>query len=155
MCSPASSTATSKASHAFCDVADNGPADSGAGGGQDAAVDGSGHAGSMNGCASSDYVDASTGSSDGRMIMVSSGKFDKPCMIIATGQSVMFMWDFSMYPLAPGLSPTHSTDMPGTTPTPIMAQSTGQSTTTAFPSAGFYPFYVSNSTGMAGVVEVK
>jgi hypothetical protein len=109
----------------------------------------------MNGCASSDYVDASTGSGNDRMIMVNSGKFDKPCMIIATGQSVMFMWDFSTYPLAPGLSPTHSMDTPGTTPTPITAQSSGQSTTTAFPNAGFYPFYVGNSTDMTGVVQVK
>jgi hypothetical protein len=109
----------------------------------------------MNGCAPTAYVDESAGTNDDRMIMVSSGKFDKPCMTIKVGQSIMFMWDFSMYPLAPGLSPSHSGDMPGTTPTPITMQTSGQETTIAFPNAGLFPYYVSNNADMSGVIAVQ
>jgi plastocyanin len=60
-----------------------------------------------------------------------------------------------MYPLAPGLSPDHSTDTAGTTPTPIPTQTTGMVATVPFPSAGTYPFYVTGHTGMSGVVQAK
>lgn len=91
------------------------------------------------------------------MIMVPSGTslFDQPCITIRAGQSVMFMWDFSAHPLAPGVAPGH----PGTSsePTPIEPRSTGALFTPVFPGPGDYAYYCSthfHSNAMYGVVRV-
>jgi hypothetical protein len=107
----------------------------------------------MNGCTT--YQDITTGPSVDRMIMVDSGKFDVPCMTILAGQMVDFMWNFAMYPLAPGLAPEHMGDTAGTTPSPIMSTTTGMDVKFTFPSAGLYPFYVPGFPGMDGTIQVK
>ncbi len=107
-------------------------------------------------CAESDFIDLRSGTPDDRMIMVPTGTtmFDMPCVTISTGQEVMFMWDFSMHPLAAGVAPGHPGM--GTTPTPIQPQTTGMLYTVAFPSEGNYPFYCTTHfhSGMMGVVRV-
>lgn len=124
-------------------VADSGPPDTGV-------------APALHGCAESDFVDVRGGTQDDRMIMVLNGTttFDYPCMTISAGQSVMFMWDFAMHPLTPGVAPGETGT--GTEPSPIQPQSSGVVYTPAFPTAGNYPFYCSNdfASGMMGVVRV-
>ena len=71
----------------------------------------------MNGCKTAGYLDETKGTANDRMIMIAGGKFDYPCMTIKTGQSVMLMWNFATYPLAPGLAPDHASDPAGTDPT--------------------------------------
>ncbi len=75
------------------------------------------------------------------------------CLRIAPGETVTFVGDFSVHPLAPGTAPgTERSDNPiprvgsGTTPTPV-----------SFPAAGRYPYYCTQhyAAGMAGVVEVS
>lgn len=109
----------------------------------------------MNGCKTTGYLDETAGTANDRMIMIAGGKFDYPCMTIKAGQSVMLMWNFATYPLAPGLAPDHANDPAGTDPTPIMMHSTGSLATPAFPTAGMYPFYVTGHAGMSGVIQVQ
>jgi plastocyanin len=110
----------------------------------------------MNGCATKDYMDMSTGAANDRMIMINaSGQLGMPCISIKAGQAVMFMWELSKYPLAPGLAPEHATDPASMTPTPITPTSSGQSATLTFKTAGRYAFHVSGHAGMDGVIEVK
>jgi plastocyanin len=116
---------------------------------------GSTASGTMNGCSTAKYLDVTTGTANDRMIMISGGKFDYPCMTILKGQSVMFMWDLATYPLEPGVSPSHPTDPAGTTPSPITEKTSGSIATIKFPTAGMYPYYVKGHTTMSGVVEVK
>lgn len=112
----------------------------------------------INGCTGGKYMDMSTGSDSNRMIMMmQSGGFDMPCMTIAAGQSVMFMWDFTQYAISPGVAPSHSGDPAGTMPNPIQLHSTGSTYMVQFPTAGFYPFYVAghDTSGLLGVIQVK
>lgn len=108
-------------------------------------------------CEEADFLDLTAGSDDSRMIMVPTGTtmFDQPCITIREGQSVMFMWDFSMHPLGAGVAPGH----PGTStePTPIEPQTSGSLYTALFPSAGDYAFYCEthfHTDAMYGVVRV-
>lgn len=145
--------------------APSGGTDSGPSGGTDAGSPGT-DAGSpgtdaggpvvVHDCADADFVDLSAGAPDDRMIMVPRGTFtfDTPCITVSAGQVVMFMWDFSVHPLAPGVAPGHPGT--GTEPSPIAAQTTGVLYEPAFPSAGDYPFYCATHyhSGMYGVVRV-
>lgn len=107
-------------------------------------------------CTGSDFVDLTGGTPGERMIMVPRGTsmFDQPCITISAGQAVMFMWDFTMHPLEPGVAPGH----PGTgdEPNPIVAQTTGVLYEQTFPTVGDYPFYCGTHyhSGMYGVVRV-
>lgn len=107
-------------------------------------------------CDEADFVDLTGGTPDDRMIMVPRGTFtfDNPCITISAGQAVMFMWDFAMHPLQPGVAPGH----PGTStePTPIVAQTSGALYEVTFPTAGDYAFYcgMHYHSGMYGVVRV-
>ena len=126
--------------------------DSGAGGGDTT----SSSSDTLNGCGTTSYTDMTTGTATDRMIMLNaSGKFDMPCMTIKAGQGVMFMWDFTKYPLTPGLEPDHSTDTGATDPSPIISVTSGTEKTITFKTAGMYPFHVNGKTGMSGVIEVK
>ena len=115
-------------------------------------------AGSMatHGCEEADFVDRRSGSPSSRMIMVPRGtfSFDFPCMTISAGQAVMFMWDFSLHPLAPGVAP----GLPGTgtEPSPIVAQTSGALYEPTFTTPGDYPFHCAThfGSGMVGVVRV-
>jgi hypothetical protein len=113
----------------------------------------------INSCSAGMYMDMSTGSDSKRMIMMnqSGGGFDMPCMTIAAGQSVMFMWDLATYPIAPGVAPSHAGDPSGTSPNPIQAHNSGSVYTVAFPNAGLFPFYVpgQDTKGLLGVIQVK
>lgn len=108
------------------------------------------------GCGDSDFVDLTGGTPDDRMIMVPRGTrtLDQPCITISAGQAVMFMWDFAMHPLQPGVAPGHPGT--GTEPSPIVAQTSGALYEATFPAAGDYPFYcgVDYHSGMYGVVRV-
>jgi hypothetical protein len=109
----------------------------------------------INGCSADKYMDMSKGTETDRMVMINmSGAFDMPCMTIAAGQSVMFMWDLATYPIAPGVAPSHTGDPTGTTPNVIAMRSTGMVYTVMFPSAGFYPFYVPGHDMLAGTIQV-
>ncbi len=107
-------------------------------------------------CRESDFVDLTAEPTDERMIMVPRGTFmfDKPCMTIRAGQSVMFMWDFTTHPLVGGVAPGHPGA--GTEPNPIVSQSSGALYDQAFAAAGDYPFYCGMHfhSGMMGVVRV-
>lgn len=111
---------------------------------------------SLNGCSDARFVDRSTGTADDRMVMVPLGttSFDQPCLSIRAGQSVMFMWDFTEYPLVPGVAPSQTGA--GTEPTPIAERRTGDSYTVSFANAGDYPYYSPGTyaAGMLGVVRV-
>lgn len=108
------------------------------------------------GCGEADFVDLSAGAADERMIMVPRGTFtfDNPCITISAGQAVMFMWDFGMHPLQPGVAPGHPGM--GAEPSPIVAQTTGALYEVTFAAAGDYPFYCGTHyhSGMYGVVRV-
>lgn len=112
--------------------------------------------GALHACEEADFVDLSGGPPEGRMIMVPRGTFmfDNPCITIRAGQSVMFMWDFAMHPLTPGVAPDHTGT--GTEPSSIVAQSTGTLSDQVFPATGNYPFYcaVHFAGSMVGVVRV-
>ena len=89
-------------------------------------------------------------------MMQNNGTFDFPCMTILAGQSIMFMWKFTSYPLAPGLAPSHSSDPAGSTPTPIQMHNSGTVYTVMFPSAGFYPYYVTgHDATLLGTIQVQ
>jgi plastocyanin len=107
-------------------------------------------------CGGSDFVDLTASAPDDRMIMVPRGTFtfDNPCITISAGQAVMFMWDFAMHPLQPGVAPGHPGT--GTEPSPIVARTTGALYEVTFPAAGDYPFYCGTHyhSGMYGVVRV-
>jgi hypothetical protein len=112
----------------------------------------------INACTSDVYMDMSTGSASDRMIMMtSSGQFDMPCMTIAAGQSVMFMWNLTTYPIAPGVAPSHMSDPAGSAPNPIQMHASGSVYTVPFATAGFYPFYVPghDADGLMGVIQVQ
>lgn len=103
-------------------------------------------------CAASAFLDLTGGTANDRMVMVPRGTltFDNPCITIRAGQAVMFMWDFSAHPLAPGVPGAHHVD-----PSPIVAQSSGSLYEPTFPTAGDYPYYCTRHTGpMRGVVRV-
>jgi plastocyanin len=110
----------------------------------------------LHGCAEADFIDLRAGTPDDRMIMVPTGTlmFDFPCITISAGQAVMFMWDFALHPLAPGVAPGRTGT--GTEPSPIVAQSTGMLYEPVFPTAGDYPFYCTlhHAGAMVGVVRV-
>lgn len=113
---------------------------------------------SLNNCAEAAYTDLSKASAT-RMIMPVSGKkaFDVPCMEIAAGESVMFMWNYATHPLMPGIAPSHANDTGATEPSPIPMKSSGSNGTVKFPTPGYYPYYcaVDEAAGMMGVVKVK
>lgn len=98
----------------------------------------------LNGCAEAEFVDQSA-PADQRMI-----KWDfnvsPRCIIIAKGQSVMWMGSFATHPL---------TSKGGTTPSPIVTISTGNSVSYAFSAAGDYGFICTNHQPMTGVVRVR
>lgn len=142
---------------------DSGSGITDSGGGNDAAVEVDSAAEVDSGpvathdCGDADFIDQTAGTADDRMIMVPRGTttFDFPCMTIRAGQSVMFMWDFTMHPLAAGgVAPGHPGT--GTTPSPIEARTSGVVYDVAFPSPGDYPFYCEthHHSGMVGVVRV-
>ncbi len=126
-----------------------------AGGADIDAGSGATSSGGMNGCKATAYMDVTTGTANDRMIMISGGKFDYPCMTILAGQSVMFMWDLATYPLEPGLSPDHTADPAGAASTPITEKKSGSIATIKFPTAGMYPYYAKGHATMTGVIEVK
>ena len=112
----------------------------------------------INACTSDVYMDMSTGTAGDRMIMLNGAhQFDMPCMTINAGQAVMFMWAFSSYPIAPGVAPSHASDPPGASPSPIQPHMSGSVYTVTFPTAGFYPFYVvgHDASGLMGVIQVQ
>jgi plastocyanin len=113
---------------------------------------------SLNNCVDTGYTDLSKASAT-RMIMPVTGKlaFDVPCMEIAAGQSVMFMWNYASHPLMPGIAPSHPNDTGATEPSPIPMKSSGANGTFTFPAPGYYPYYCSlhEASGMMGVVKVK
>lgn len=111
----------------------------------------------MNACTPDAYMDMSTGTASDRMIMLNAAhQFDMPCMTINAHQAVMFMWALSTYPIAPGLAPSHMSDTAGTDPSPIQMRSTGSVYTVTFPTAGFYPFYVTgHDATLLGVIQVQ
>lgn len=121
-----------------------------------AALDGGVGRPPLHDCREADFVDLTAAPADGRMIMVPRGTFmfDQPCITVRSGQSVMFMWDFTTHPLRGGVAPAH----PGTgsEPNPIVDQSTGVLYEQAFAAAGDFPFYceVHFHSGMMGVVRV-
>lgn len=156
-CSSSSTSSPSTSGGGSGNGADGGStaADDGGSSADTDAGSGSTGSGGMNGCKAASYTDASTGTANDRMIMISSGAFDMPCMTIAAGQSVMFMWDLATYPLEPGLSPAHTTDTAGTAPSPITEKTSGSIATIKFAAAGMYPFYVKGHNTMSGVIEVK
>lgn len=98
----------------------------------------------LNGCTESEFVDQSA-PADQRMI-----KWDfnvsPRCIIIAKDQSVMWMGTLATHPL---------TSKGGTTPSPIVTISTGNSISYAFPAAGDYGFICTNHQPMTGVVRVR
>lgn len=111
----------------------------------------------MNDCTVDAFADLTTATDNDRMIMVkSNGTFDYPCMTILAEQSIIFMWKFSSYPLAPGVAPSHTSDPAGATDTPIEMHSTGNVYSVQFPSAGEYPYYVTgHDAKMLGVIQVQ
>ena len=102
-------------------------------------------------CAESAFIDLTAAPANDRMIMVQRGTltFDNPCITIRAGQAVMFMWDFTAHPLAPG-NPGGPADA-----SPIAAQTTGSLYTPTFPAAGDFPYYCTRHPGpMRGIVRV-
>jgi len=110
-----------------------------------------------NGCTDDRFVDRTTTSVDSRMVMVPYGTFtfDYPCMTIRAGQSVMFMWDFSEYPLEPGaIVAGHPALTDGASP--IEPRRSGEQYDVTFSAPGDYPYYsvATYDAGMQGVVRV-
>ena len=106
--------------------------------GMDAGADLAMIPGALHACDEADFVDLSGGAPESRMIMVPRGTFmfDNPCVTIRAGQAVMFMWDFAVHPLMPGVAPDHTGT--GTDPSSIVAQSTGTLSEQVFPATGDY-----------------
>ena len=75
--------------------------------------------------------------------------------VIAPGETVSFLGNFSVHPMSPGTSP-NSTDA-GSTNSPIAATDTGTSLSVTFLVAGVYPYFcqMHYAAGMAGVVLVQ
>lgn len=141
----------------------NGGTGGASGGAAGAGGDSAGSAGmamsaSLNNCAEANYKDMSAPAAN-RMIMVVTGKtaFDMPCMEIAAGQSVMFMWPYTTHPLMPGIAPSHPNDTGATEPSPIPMKTSGSNASFKFPAPGYYPYYCAKdeASGMMGVVKVK
>jgi plastocyanin len=113
----------------------------------------------LNGCTDADYQDLSKGMDGDRMVMVPSNKnmYTPQCMLIAAGQSVMFMSDFTVHMLMPGIAPSRKGDTGATEPNPIKETSSGDQVTFTFKSPGEYPYYCMKheASGMYGVIKVK
>ncbi len=118
--------------------------------------------GTINGCASKDFVAAAAG---GGTTRVQYGTpvglaFSPNCLTIAPGQSVTFFGDtaqgadFSVHPLRPGGA---NGSNPGAGGSPIVAQNSGSTYTVVFPGAGTFGYFCQSheSMGMYGAIQVK
>jgi plastocyanin len=112
----------------------------------------------FNGCTIADYEDHS-GVADDRTIGIATMglSFTPKCLTIQVGQTVTWAGSLAAHPLGPG-----NADHPdaGTTPSPIIETSSGQSVEFTFTTAGTFPYYCEvhsfgDGMGMAGVVHVK
>jgi plastocyanin len=77
--------------------------------------------------------------------------YSPKCLSVKTGTTVTWMGDFTSHPLRPSTR--------GTTGNPIMATSSGTSTSFTFGAVGFFPWFCLNhgsdsGAGMSGVVQV-
>ena len=124
---------------------------SGSGGGGGASVP------TLNGCAPSDYANAS-----GTPTVNFGGQAQSPlfgysprCLQIAEGESVTFAGNFSVHPISPGTSPSDT--KAGAANNPIPATTTGMSLSVTFPASGVYPYFCQQhyAAGMTGAILVE
>ncbi len=112
----------------------------------------------LNGCTDALFVDRTATGAD-RTVTFGTGAaafaYAPKCITVAAGQSVTFMGDFSVHPIAPGTSP--AAPDAGTAGNPIPRAATGSMTQVTFPTAGTYPYYCvfHYAGGMAGAVRVR
>jgi plastocyanin len=115
----------------------------------------------FNDCTVQRFVDRSAAGAD-RTVSFGGGSdpdnefsYAPACLVVAAGQSVTFVGNFSIHPLRAGDGPDEP--MAGTPGNPIPATTAGTSVTVPFPSAGTYPYYCNMhyASGMAGVVHVR
>lgn len=112
----------------------------------------------LNGCTDALFVDRTATGAD-RTVTFGTGAapfaYTPKCITVAAGQSVTFMGDFSVHPIAPGASP--SAPDAGTAGNPIQRTAMGAMTQVTFPTAGTYPYYCvfHYGGGMVGAVRVR
>jgi plastocyanin len=114
--------------------------------------------GGLNGCAEANFIDRTAAAAD-RTVSFGTGanafSYGPKCLTVAAGQTVTFMGDLAVHPLAPGTSPS-AVDA-GTTGNPIPRTSTGAMVRVTFASAGTFPYFCEfhYAGGMVGVVRVR
>jgi len=114
--------------------------------------------GGFNGCSDSNFVDRTAATAD-RTVAFGTGAaafaYTPKCITVAAGQTVTFMGDLAVHPLAPGTSPA-AMDA-GTAGNPIARTNTGTMARVTFASAGTYPYFCEfhYAGGMVGAVRVR
>ncbi len=112
----------------------------------------------VNNCQQSAYVDQTASATPTVNYGVNQQLVYQPqCTIIKAGASLSFTGDgFNIHPLTPGAAPSVGGNA-GSTPNPIVAQSTGKSASFTFATPGFYPYYCAahQGSGMYGAVWVQ
>ena len=112
----------------------------------------------LNGCTDALFVDRTATGAD-RTVAFGAGSmpfaYAPKCITVAAGQTVTFMGDFNVHPLAPGTSP--AAPDAGTAGNPIPRAGSGTMTQVTFPTAGTYPYYCvfHYGGGMVGAVRVR
>jgi len=112
----------------------------------------------LNGCTEARFVDRSASSADRTVTFGFSSNvfaYSPRCITVAMGQTVTFLGDLSVHPIAPGTSPSAANV--GTAGNPIPRTETGGVLRVTFPNAGVYPYFCvfHYAGGMAGVVRVR
>lgn len=108
----------------------------------------------LNDCREADYVDRREEGAARTVVPRGSTGYTPRCVIVSAGQTVRFEMAFGTHPLVPGVP--HGSSAGASTPSPIVAQRSGDQFAATFARAGYYPFYCDTHghVGMAGVVRV-
>jgi len=112
----------------------------------------------LNGCSDADFIDRTAAGAE-RTVAFGTGAspftYAPKCITVAAGQTVTFMGDLSVHPLAPGTSPAAMSA--GTAGNPIARTGAGTMARVTFAGAGTYPYFceLHYAGGMVGVVRVR